>query len=224
MLYAVLSNREKRNPFHLSNPIFLSSLWRLACSSSIMATQGSPIHSTVQCGALCSHQVWKDRDNARATKKTPPSVITIIVTMCEPQHTCTICSEGTRSVDRYTSPRHFSHAVCTIHFMHVTLHGSSVCVRASFHPHAIHERLIVRSLSVSSCLSFSCFSLLFSSSLPYLNCTLTCTSSPMSAASRELTTALSHNEGALPPGDIPSSHTQDSPGTLARDFPCRHTR
>ena len=43
--------------------------------------------------------------------------------------------------------RHFSHAVCTIHFMHITLHGSSVCMRASFHLHVIHdERLIVRSL------------------------------------------------------------------------------
>ena len=43
--------------------------------------------------------------------------------------------------------RHFSHAVCTSHFMHITQHGSSVCVRASFHLHVIHdERLIVRSL------------------------------------------------------------------------------
>ena len=60
-------------------------------------------------------------------------------------------------------PRHFSHAVCTIHFMHITLHGSRratqcVCVRASFHLHAIYDVcLIVRSLSVSSCSSFSCF-------------------------------------------------------------------
>ena len=48
--------------------------------------------------------------------------------------------------------------------MHITLHGSNVCMRASLHLHVIHdERLIVRSLSVSSCLSFSCFSLLFTS-------------------------------------------------------------
>ena len=31
--------------------------------------------------------------------------------------------------------------------MHITLHGSSVCMRASFHLHVIHdERFIVRSL------------------------------------------------------------------------------
>ena len=31
--------------------------------------------------------------------------------------------------------------------MHITLHGSSVCMRESFHLHVIHdERLIVRSL------------------------------------------------------------------------------
>ena len=90
--------------------------------------------------------------------------------------------------------RHFSHAVCTIHFMHITLHGSSVCMRASFHLHAIHdERLIVRSLSVSSCLSFSCFSLLFTSSLRYPTCILTCTPSSMTTAPRETTAAPSPN-------------------------------
>ena len=42
---------------------------------------------------------------------------------------------------------HFSRADCTIHSMHITLHGSSVCMRTSFHLHVIHdERLIVRSL------------------------------------------------------------------------------
>ena len=91
--------------------------------------------------------------------------------------------------------RHFSHAVCTIHFMHITLHGSSVCMRASFHLHAIHdERLIVRSLSVSSCLCFSCFSPLFTSSLPHSACTLTCTPSSTSTAPREATAAPSPNE------------------------------
>ena len=91
--------------------------------------------------------------------------------------------------------RHFSHAVCTPHFMHITLHGSSVCMRASFHLHVIHEeRLIVRSLSVSLCLSFSCFSLLFNSSLPYPTCTLTCTPSSMSTAPMETTAAPSPNE------------------------------
>ena len=79
--------------------------------------------------------------------------------------------------------------------MHITLHGSSVCMRASFHLHVIHdERLIVRSLSVSSCLSFSCFSLLFTSSLPYPTCTLTCTPSSMTTAPREATAAPPPNE------------------------------
>ena len=36
-------------------------------------------------------------------------------------------------------PRHFSHALCTVHFMHITVHGSSVCMRASFHLHVIHD-------------------------------------------------------------------------------------
>ena len=79
--------------------------------------------------------------------------------------------------------------------MHTILHGSSVCMRASFHPHVIHdERLIVRSFSVSSCLSFSCFSLLFTSSLRYPTCTLTCTPSSMWTAPRETPAAPLHNE------------------------------
>ena len=72
--------------------------------------------------------------------------------------------------------------------MHITLHGSSVSMRASL------IRLIVRSLSVSSCLSFSCFSLLFTSSLPYPTCTLTCTPSSMWTAPRETSAAPSPNE------------------------------
>ena len=47
-------------------------------------------------------------------------------------------------------------------------------------------------------LYFSCFSLLFTSSLPYPTCTLTTTSSPMSTAWRELTTAPSHKEDYCP--------------------------
>ena len=61
--------------------------------------------------------------------------------------------------------RHFSHAVCTIHFMHITLHGSRratqrVCVRASFHLHVIHDVC----LSVRCCpplVSLRCLPLLF---------------------------------------------------------------
>ena len=96
--------------------------------------------------------------------------------------------------DRYTSDviflMHFAHN----HTVHITLHGSSVCMRASFHLHVIHDVCLERSLSVSSCLSFSCFSPSFTSSLPHSTCTLTSTSSPMSTASREITAAPSHNE------------------------------
>ena len=51
------------------------------------------------------------------------------------------------------------------------------------------------SLSVSSCLSFSCFSLSLTSSLPHSTCTLPSTSSPMSTAPKEIATAPSHSEG-----------------------------
>ena len=83
--------------------------------------------------------------------------------------------------------------------MHITLHGSRratqrVCVRASFHLHVIHDVCLSVRWLLSSCLSFSCFSLLFTSSLPHSTCTLTSTSSPMSTASREFTTAPSHNK------------------------------
>ena len=55
--------------------------------------------------------------------------------------------------------RHFSHAVCTFNYMHITLHGSRratqcVCVRASFHLHVIHDVcLSVRCLSLPVCAS-----------------------------------------------------------------------
>ena len=68
-------------------------------------------------------------------------------------------------------------------------------MRASFHLHVIHdERLIVRSLSVSSCLSSSCFSPLFTSSLPHSTCTLTCTPPSMWTTPREAPAAPSPNE------------------------------
>ena len=110
--------------------------------------------------------------------------------------------------------RHFSHANCTIHFMHITLHGSSVCMRASFHLHAIHdERLIVRSLSVSSCLSFSCFSPLFTSSLPhYLHSDLHSFFHVNSAKGSNRCALAQY--GVLPFGDIPSSHMSE----MSRDI------
>ena len=106
---------------------------------------------------------------------------------------------GPKAVDRYTSHVIFLMQFAQFIFMHITLHGSSVCMRASFHLHAIHdERLIVRSLSVSSCLSFSCFSLLFTSSLPYPTCSLTCTPPSMWTAPRETPAAPSPNEEYWP--------------------------
>ena len=100
--------------------------------------------------------------------------------------------------------RHFSHAVCTFHYMHITLHGSRratqrVCMRASFHLHAIPRCVFDRPFVV--CLfvfSFSCFSPSFTSSLPHSACTLPSTSSPMSTASREITAAPSHKEEYCP--------------------------
>ena len=93
--------------------------------------------------------------------------------------------------------RHFSHAICTIHFMHITLHGSSVCMRASFHLQVIHdERLIVSSLSVFVFVLL--FSPLFTSSLPHSTCTLIRTPSSMSTAPRETTAAPSPNEEYCP--------------------------
>ena len=88
--------------------------------------------------------------------------------------------------------RHFSHAVCTLNCMHITLHGSRratqrVCVCASFHLHVIHD----------VCLSVHCLSLRVRpspSSLHHSTCTLPGTSSPMSITPREITAAPSHNE------------------------------
>ena len=75
----------------------------------------------------------------------------------------------------------------------MTSHPTCLCSAQSFHLHAIHGVcLSVRCPSPRVCPS--CFSLLFPSSLPHSICSLTSTSSPMSTASRELTTAPSHNE------------------------------
>ena len=68
-------------------------------------------------------------------------------------------------------------------------------MRASLHVHAIHdERLSVLSLSVSSCLSFSCFSPSFTSSLPCPTCTLTCTPPSMWTTPRQIHPALPPTE------------------------------
>ena len=98
-------------------------------------------------------------------------------------------------VDRYTSHviilMHFAHnQTCACHTAWLkTSHPTCLYARgipSSCHPWCVLERL----LSVSSCLSFSCFSLSFTSSLPYPTCTMTCTSS-MSMSSRELIPAPS---------------------------------
>ena len=99
--------------------------------------------------------------------------------------------------------RHFSHALlhtirCAYHTAWLkTSHPTCLYVRvipSSCHPRCVFDR----SLSVSSCLSLSCFSPSFTSSLPHSACTLPSTSSPVSTASRETIAAPSHNEESCP--------------------------
>ena len=83
------------------------------------------------------------------------------------------------------------------------MHGSRratqrVCMRASFHLHAIHDVCVIVRWLFVFVLSFSCFSPLFISSLPHSTCTLPSTPSPMWTTPRELTTAPSHNEEYCP--------------------------
>ena len=70
-----------------------------------------------------------------------------------------------------------------------------MCLCARFIPSSCHPWCVLeRSLSVSSCLSFSCFSPSFASSLPQSTCTLPRTPSPMSITPRDKTAVPSHNE------------------------------
>ena len=102
-------------------------------------------------------------------------------------------------VDRYTSHSFFSctftqNQVCIFTAWLKTSHPMCLCSAHSYHLHAIHDVcLIVCWLRPRSVLLLF-LSLSFTSSLRYPTCTLTSTSSPMSTASRELTTAPSHNE------------------------------
>ena len=100
----------------------------------------------------------------------------------------------------------------------------SVCAH-SFHLHVIHDVcLIVRSLSVSSCLSFSCFSPSFTSSLPYSTCTLTSTSSPMSTASRDIPDWLQEFRENLVDDRVlehRDSHASSSHGSSSEPTPAR---
>ena len=97
------------------------------------------------------------------------------------------------------------------HFMQNTLHGSRratqcVCVARThtiFMPSTMCVWLSVGCVLVRS---FSCFSLSFTSSLPYPTCTLTGTSSPLSTAPREITAAPPHNEEHCTMAIKPSSH------------------
>ena len=74
-----------------------------------------------------------------------------------------------------------------------------MCLCACFIPSSCHPKCVLEcSLSVSSCLSFSCFSPSFTSCLPHSTCTLPSTQSPMSTTPREITAALSHNEEYCP--------------------------
>ena len=89
----------------------------------------------------------------------------------------------------------FAHLIRCISHCMAQDEPPNVSVKRALIPSSCHPRCVFeRSLSVSSCLSFSCFSLLLTSSLPHSTCTLPSTSSPMSTASREFTTAPSHNK------------------------------
>ena len=94
----------------------------------------------------------------------------------------------------------------------------NVSLAHSYHLHAIHdERLIVRSVSVSFCSSFS-RSRVFTSSLPHSTYILTCTLLSMWTAPRETNASPSPNEECSHPGDIRSSQFPsdwDYPGYTA---------
>ena len=96
-------------------------------------------------------------------------------------------------------------SLCTHHIV-----AQGVSVRISLHPHAIHDVtcLSVRLLSLRVCLfpvSLSLLPCLFHS-LPVL-----CPAHHLQCRHRRglKTTALTHNEGVLPRGDIQSSHTEE---------------
>ena len=108
--------------------------------------------------------------------------------------------------------RYFSHAVCTFSYMHITLHGSrratQTCLYARIIPSSCHPWcVVVRSLSVSSCLSLSCFSPSFTSCLPstlYLHSAQHFLSNVNSVEGNNRCAFA--QRGVLPHGDIPSSH------------------
>ena len=106
--------------------------------------------------------------------------------------------------------RHFSHALshtirCAYHTAWLkTSHPTCLCAR--FIPSSCHPWCVLEcSLSVSLCLSFSCFSPSLTSSLPHSTCTVTSISSPKSTASREYCAFAQW--GVLHHGEKPSSHT-----------------
>ena len=82
-----------------------------------------------------------------------------------------------------------------------TSHPIRLCSAHSFHLHAIHDVW----LSVSSCLSFSCFSLLFTSSLPHSACSDQHFLSNDNSVEGKNHCAIAQR-GVLPHGDMPSSH------------------
>ena len=107
-------------------------------------------------------------------------------------------STVTDGVDRYTSHLFFSCTLLIIRHVHTRRATQCVCVRASFPLHAIHDVCSIVRWLVVLVLSVSCFSPLFTSSLPHSTCTLRGTSSPMSTTPRDKTAACSHNEEYCP--------------------------
>ena len=115
-------------------------------------------------------------------------------------------NKSTGHVDRYTSHVIFLMQFTPRNWYEYSLHGSSVCMRATFHIHVIHdERLIVRSLlllrSVFLCVSLRRLPL---PSTLYLQSDL---NSLFHVDSAEGTNRCAFAWwGVLHPGDIPSSH------------------
>ena len=106
--------------------------------------------------------------------------------------------EPTEGADRYTS--HVIFLVQLAQFIPCISHcvaqdePPNVSVQRAPIPSSCHPQCVFDCLLVAFSFCPSPVSLSFTSSIPYPTCTLTSTSSPMSTASKELTTAPSHNE------------------------------
>ena len=159
----------------------------------------------------CLFQRWKSQSFFRERFNSHNSVLLLLYYPGQSFMKLTVsCAEMLNIAQNLSScrqrqlTRHFSHAHCARLIMWITPHGSSVCMHASPHPHAIHdERLIVPRcffvLTLSVCLSFT---LLFSSHF-YLYSDL---NSFHVDNAKAIIPCASANRGVLLSGRIHSSH------------------